>query len=101
MSIFSKKKEKKPKDDSFQAERPSGFVTPKSTVQSPFDAISPYHNELLLRGKIGMSTGVPEKKPTETDIIDNKSDTINLEPETEYAQVMKINIDQKFNESME
>ncbi len=100
MSIFSKKKP--PPDDSFQKTHAPAFVGRKPSDKALLDAISPYQNELLLRGKIGMEPGVVKKDSVKPDTKDDKSDTMNQEPETEYAQIMKININQKFNEeSME
>lgn len=99
MSIFSKKPAE-PKDDSFQTKHSPVLNVPKGTKQAPFESISSYQNELLLRGKIGMEPGVIAKESLKIEALSAKSDIINSETETEYAQVMKININQKFDESM-
>lgn len=101
MSIFSQKKpETAKKDDRFQSE----VSAPKQEARPIPLEISPYNNELLLRGRIGVSAGMSapkkekeEKKETQPEDLDVQHDII----ETEYAQVMKININNKFEQNME
>ena len=108
LNIFKKKKkEEEPKNsgnDAFQTDaKPSVLpkVTQKTSIQPSVKEISPYDNELLLRGKIGMSTGSPapekpekeEKKP-EKPKEDSHADKI----DSEQAQVMKINLNKKLDE---
>jgi hypothetical protein len=110
LNIFKKKKkqeEKQPKilgDDSFQATaEPALSETPATPLPGPsIKEVIQYKNEILLRGKIGMSTGSsaaekPEKKSekeekkTEKPIEDSHADKI----DSEHAQVMKINLNKK------
>ena len=99
LNIFKKKKkqEEKPEaseSDSFQAAEPAPPETPTKPLPKPSaKEVSHYQNELLLRGKIGMSTGSPEEKKPEKPKEDSHSDKI----DSEQAQVIKININKKLD----
>lgn len=58
-----------------------------------FERINSYQNELLLRGQFGTAPGLSKKDPVSEPIHPHEYDT--LEPETEYAQIMRIIIEDK------
>ena len=107
LSVFKKKKKQEESpaasgNDSFQAAELSHSEAPVRPQAEPsVKEVSKYKNELLLRGKIGMSTGssAPEKpkkeeKPPEKPTEDPHADKI----DSERAQVMKINLNKKLDE---
>ncbi|MEI6806103.1 MAG: hypothetical protein WCK49_06305 [Myxococcaceae bacterium] len=102
MSLFSKKKTKqKSQDDSFQEARPNNFAGPKAANQTSLDNTNSYKNELLLRGKITVGPGMAPKEPAKEPVKAETEKKSELEPETEYAQIMRINIDQKLDKATE
>lgn len=109
LNIFKKKKKQQEEEpansgsDTFQAPEPSSLpkASPKAPAEPSVKEISPYDNELLLRGKIGMSTGSPALEKPEKDEKLSKEPIKTTSPdkiETEQAQVMKINLNKKLDE---
>lgn len=92
---------------------PSKLIVPESEENTDLVEISPYENELLLRGKIGVSAGKPQaqpqKKEEEKEEKEEKTKTQKKASqsekpkkkydilEREHAQIMKININNKLN----
>ena len=60
-------------------------------VQPVYEQISSYKNELLLHGKFGSGPGKDVRESIDSGNANPEYDT--LEPETEYAQIMRIYIE--------
>lgn|SRR3989338_6370417 len=96
MSIFSQKKPEPKRDDHFES---TDSASQEQEARAVPLEISPYDNELLLRGRIGVSAGgsAPEEAKNEKKEAPKDKETKHYDIiETEYAQIMKIHINNNF-----
>ncbi len=105
--LFGKNKEPEeaPKEDGFQAAPAESILESTPSKPGPTasaDGEQKYNNEILLRGRIGLSTGVakpsakkPEDKPDEEIKEEPTHDTL----ESEYSQQLRLKINKEFDES--
>ncbi len=104
-----KEPEETPKEDGFQAAPAEALQESVPSRLAPAvaaDAEQKYDNEILLRGRIGLSTGAskPEAKKAEDKPEDKPDEEAKEEPEhdtleSEYAQQMRLKINKEFDEN--